>query len=61
MCLFCYLQIDSYIGHVTTLKTISRVEAGSNTPTVALRVVRGDEKGSLESEIVKYGHEPHRT
>jgi hypothetical protein len=26
------------------------VEAGSNTPTVALRVVGGGKKGSLESE-----------
>jgi hypothetical protein len=26
------------------------VEVGSNTSTVALRVVGGDEKGSLESE-----------
>jgi hypothetical protein len=34
-----------------------RVEAGSNTSTVTLRVVGGDEKGSLESETVKYGHE----
>jgi hypothetical protein len=33
------------------------VEAGSNTSTVPLRVVGGDEKGSLESETVKYGHE----
>jgi hypothetical protein len=33
------------------------VDAGSNTSTVALRVVGGDEKGSLESETVKYGHE----
>jgi hypothetical protein len=32
-----------------------RVEAGSNTSTVTLRVVGGDEKGSLESETVKYG------
>jgi hypothetical protein len=39
----------------------SRVEAGSNTSTVALRVVGGDEKGSLKSEIVKYGHESHGT
>jgi hypothetical protein len=39
----------------------SRVEAGSNTSTVTLRVVEGDEKGSLESETVKYGHESHRT
>jgi hypothetical protein len=30
----------------------SRVEAGSNTSTVTLRVVGGDEKGSLESETV---------
>jgi hypothetical protein len=33
----------------------SRVKAVSNTSTVALRVVEGDEKGSLESETVKYG------
>jgi hypothetical protein len=31
------------------------VEAGSNTSTVTLRVVGVDEKGSLESETVKYG------
>jgi hypothetical protein len=31
------------------------VEAGSNTSTVNLRVVGGDEKGSLKSETVKYG------
>jgi hypothetical protein len=31
-----------------------RVEAGSNTSTVTLRVVGGDEKGSLKSETVKY-------
>jgi hypothetical protein len=37
------------------------VEAGSNTSTVALRVVGGDEKESLESETVKYGHESHGT
>jgi hypothetical protein len=35
----------------------TRVEAGSNTSTVTLRVVGGDEKGSYESETVKYGHE----
>jgi hypothetical protein len=38
-----------------------RVEAGSNTSTVALRVVGGDEKGILESETVKYGRESHGT
>jgi hypothetical protein len=31
------------------------VEAGSNTSTVTLRVVGGDEKGSLKSETVKCG------
>jgi hypothetical protein len=40
---------------------VSRVEAGSNTSTVTLRVVGGDGKGSLESETVKYGHEPYTT
>jgi hypothetical protein len=38
-----------------------RVEAGSNTSTVTLRVVRGDEKGSLKSETVKYGRESQGT
>jgi hypothetical protein len=37
------------------------VEAGSNTSTVTLRVVGGDEKGSLKSETVKYGREPQGT
>jgi hypothetical protein len=32
----------------------SRVEARSNTSTVALRVVGGDEKRSLDSEVVTY-------
>jgi hypothetical protein len=40
---------------------LSRVEVWSNTSTVALRVVGGDEKGSLEDETVKYGHESHGT
>jgi hypothetical protein len=35
----------------------SCVEAGSNTSTVTLRVVGGDEKESIESETVKYGRE----
>jgi hypothetical protein len=38
-----------------------RMEAGSNTSTVTLRVVGGDEKGSLKSETVKYGHESQGT
>jgi hypothetical protein len=45
-------------GHVidwqeSVSPTDFRVEAGSNTCTVALRVVGGDKKGSLESETVK--------
>jgi hypothetical protein len=36
---------------------VVRVEAESNTSTVTLRVVRGDEMGSLKSETVKYGRE----
>jgi hypothetical protein len=41
--------------------SLSRVQAGSNTSTVALRVVGSDKKGSLKSETVKYGHESHGT
>jgi hypothetical protein len=37
------------------------VEVGSNTSTVTLRVVGGDEKGSLKSETVKYGYESKGT
>jgi hypothetical protein len=33
-------------------RELSRVEAGSNTSTVALRDVGGDKKRSLESETV---------
>jgi hypothetical protein len=39
----------------------SRVEAGSDASTEALRVVGGDEKGSFESETVKYGGESYGT
>jgi hypothetical protein len=39
----------------------TRVDTGSNTSTVTLRVVGGDEKGSLKSETVKYGHESQWT
>jgi hypothetical protein len=42
-------------AELKVLKT--RVEAGSNTSTVTLRVVGADEKGSLKSGTVKYGHE----
>jgi hypothetical protein len=36
---------------------MTRVEAGSNTFTLTLRVVGGDEKGSLKTETVKYRRE----
>jgi hypothetical protein len=35
----------------------TREEAGSNTSTMTLQVVGGNEKGSLKSETVKYGRE----
>jgi hypothetical protein len=38
----------------------THVEAGSNTSTVTLRIVGGDEKESLKSETVKHGH-PRKT
>jgi hypothetical protein len=37
------------------------VESGSNTSTVALRVVGSGEKGSFESERVKYGRKSQGT
>jgi hypothetical protein len=37
------------------------MEAGSNTCTVILRVVGGDEKGSLKTETVKFGRESQKT
>jgi hypothetical protein len=41
--------------------TTTHVEVGSNTSTVTLRVIEGDEKGSLKSETVKYGHKSQGT
>jgi hypothetical protein len=52
------------IGYVTRTPVelqSTLVETGSSTSTVALLVVGGDEKGSLESETVKCGHESHGT
>jgi hypothetical protein len=45
-------------GYITR---IIGLETGSNTSTVTLRVVGDDEKGSLRSEIEKYGHESRET
>jgi hypothetical protein len=54
--------VPATTGQETKRRTVrTRVEEGSNTSTVALRVVGGDEKGSLESETVKYGHESYGT
>jgi hypothetical protein len=47
---------DSYPGRLAGIKG-GRVEAGLTTSTVALRVAGASEKGSLESETVKYGRE----
>jgi hypothetical protein len=53
---------DLYSGRVEVIKgSALRVEAGSNTSTVTLRVVGGDEKGGLKPETVKYGHESYGT
>jgi hypothetical protein len=48
-------------GELSLEKSVTRVEAGSNTSTVTLRFVGGDEKGSLKSETVKYGRESQGT
>jgi hypothetical protein len=58
-------EINIFLGYALDYKSenaekidsVTRVEAGSNTSTVTLRVVGGDEKGSLKSEAIKYGRE----
>jgi hypothetical protein len=44
-------------SHFIYVETLPSYQAGSNTSTVTLRVIRGDEKGSLKCETVKYGRE----
>jgi hypothetical protein len=56
-----YWLTDRQSQYDFDFESYSRVEAGSNTSTVALRVVGGDKKGCLESETVKYGRESHWT
>jgi hypothetical protein len=51
---FPWIPIRYIRGH-------SSVEAGSNTSTVTLRVVGGDENRSLKSQTVKYGRESQGT
>jgi hypothetical protein len=60
MCFLWMARANPIYGAVQ-FSSVPRVEAGSSTSTVALRVVGGDEKGSLESETVKYGHESQGT
>jgi hypothetical protein len=51
------LVLEPYKYEWNTLINATRMGTGSNTSTVTLRVVGGDEKGSVWSETVKYGHE----
>jgi hypothetical protein len=50
-----------YKRHKLGAAVRTRVEAGSNTSTVTLQVVGGDDKGSLKSETVKYGRKSQGT
>jgi hypothetical protein len=59
--MFGVVAVIKESSFVNSSDRVSRVEAGSNTSTMTLRVVGGDEKGSLESETVKYGREYHGT
>jgi hypothetical protein len=56
-----YAVHSEYIAGLDHELGITRVEAGSNTSTVTLRDVGGDEKGSLKYETVIYGHESEGT
>jgi hypothetical protein len=49
---------DNWSKNISVLPCGDR---GRKPPRVTLRVVRGGEKGSLESDTVKYGHEFHGT
>jgi hypothetical protein len=56
-----HLVIQGHVIHQPAVLPCGALLAGSNTFTVTLTVVGGDEKGSLDSETVKYGHESHGT
>jgi hypothetical protein len=58
---FSMVTGDYISGRVEKNAFISRVEAGSNTSTVAQRVVGADKIGSLKSETQIYGHKSHGT
>jgi hypothetical protein len=59
----CILIISSHHSAVKETKTrvFDPCGGGVEYLHVTLRVVRGDEMGSLESEAVKYGHEFYGT
>jgi hypothetical protein len=59
ICVYSWSMSDPQLYKFRRLRSQfhTRVEVGSNTSTVTLRVVRGDEKWSLKCETVKYGHE----
>jgi hypothetical protein len=61
MYVFCLPSASAHKRTRNSFAGVSRVEAGSNTSTVTLRVVVGDKKGRLKSERVKYGRESHGT
>jgi hypothetical protein len=51
----------SYLEDNRLYKFRTHVEVESNTSTMTLWVIGGDEKGSLKSEKVKYGRESQGT
>jgi hypothetical protein len=58
---FSMRSVPRVIASEWPLEAVTRLEAGSNTSTVTLRVVGGDEMGSLKSGTVKYGRESQGT
>jgi hypothetical protein len=66
-----YKKTEEYLEAVLSMRSVPRlyneakssvrVEAESNTSTVTLRVVGGDEKGSLRYETAKYVRDPQWT
>jgi hypothetical protein len=56
---FMRLVLETYKYEWRTAVRDPRVKAWSNNSTATLRVVEGDENGSLESEPVKYGHQSY--
>jgi hypothetical protein len=61
LCVPYKIRLAVIKGGAVCQTIVSRVEVGSNTSTVILRVVGGDKKGSLESETVNYAHESYGT